>query len=118
MAIEVLAQREWTFGWAGISGAIEKPYSGKLTKCVLDGIVFYVRENLHHNQFLSNSGVGVAIKSGKKVGIEILQLCAPPAIWVEISRAVQDADSKHRPVLKHRLFTFKWAEKEFPKENP
>lgn len=64
----------------------------QLSKCSLEGTVFYVREN---------------VADGKK----FLELCAPEFYWLRISGIVKCEDSLERPVIKNEEFTVEWAER-------
>lgn len=63
----------------------------QVTKCDLDGVVFYVRENAGH-------------------GVLWLDLCAPEAHWHRIANAVGCEDSLKREVRLDPAFTPEWAE--------
>lgn len=63
----------------------------QVTKCSLDGVVFYVRENAAGGQ-------------------EWLDLCAPDFYWLKISGVVKCEDSRLREVRKSGQFTPEWAE--------
>lgn len=75
-----------------ISGVLDTPAGpSQLTKCSLDGIVFYVRES---------GGAGV----------KWLDLCAPNFYWPKIARIVRCEDSLDREVRRSEDFTVEWAE--------
>jgi hypothetical protein len=63
----------------------------QVTKCALDGVIFYVRENVSY-------------------GKQWLELCAPDFYWKLIAGIVTCEDSRERTVLKNELFTAEWAE--------
>lgn len=65
----------------------------QLTKCDLEGIVFYVRENT----------LG---------GEQVLEICAPEAAFERIWKVVWIEDSLKRKIIKNSGFTAEWAEKE------
>lgn len=75
-----------------ISGVLDTPAGpSQLTKCSLDGVVFYVREN----------GGG---------GIKWLDLCAPDFYWQKIAGIVKCEDSLEREIRRSDDFTVEWAE--------
>jgi hypothetical protein len=75
-----------------ISGVLDTPAGpSQLTKCSLEGVVFYVREN----------GGG---------GIKWLDLCAPDFYWQKIAGIVKCEDSLEREVRRSDDFTAAWAE--------
>lgn len=65
----------------------------QLTKCELDGEVFYVRENLLN-------------------GEKVLEVCAPDHRWERACQVVWIEDSLKRKIIKNPDFTAEWAEKE------
>lgn len=67
------------------------PNKAQVTKCSLEGVVFYVREN---------AGAGKAW----------LDLCAPEFHWLRLSGIVKCEDSLEREVRKDPAFTAEWAE--------
>jgi hypothetical protein len=109
--------------WGGLNnphGGLE----GKLTKCRLNGLVFYVRENVAvmGGQFLVSSGERMGWKQGRlsRRHAQILELAAPEVHWDRIAAVVHHADSLKRPVVKNGHFTIARATRQFsiqPKEN-
>lgn len=90
---------------------------GKLTKCSLDGVVFYVRESLKHagGSFMMTSGERLSWKQGTPTAgssKQVLELCCPTAAWERIAAVVAEADQLGRPVMRNRLFTAEWAEEQ------
>ena len=67
------------------------PSGALLTKCDLDGQVFYVRENTAEGQ-------------------QVLELLAPEPVWLRISAIVKVEDSLKREVRRNEAFTAEWAE--------
>lgn len=117
--ITVLATARWQIHWSGCNnpgGGID----GQVTKCRLaDGLVFFVRENLARNHFLTSSNARIAMKRGEKSGgVEVLELCCSggKGRWDELAELVRDVDPKHRPVRRHARFTAKWAEEALSKK--
>jgi hypothetical protein len=112
----------WLVHWGGLSnphGGLE----GKLTKCRLGGLVFYVRENIavRGGHFQVSSGERIGWKRGRlsKRHKQILELAAPDAEWDRIAAVVHDADALNRPVMRNGRFTIACAERQFsqqPKE--
>lgn len=110
--LEVVAQCGWSIHWGGIgqAGGID----GKLTACRAGPVFFYVRENLARNHFATSSGQRMAMKRGEKAGgVEVLELCAPPADWVRLAELVTRADGLGRAVRANRNFTYEWASRQF-----
>lgn len=76
-----------------ISGVLDTPAGpSQITKCSLDGVVFYVREN-----------------GGS--GAKWLDLCAPDFYWKKIAGIVKCEDSLEREVRRSDDFTPEWAER-------
>jgi hypothetical protein len=69
------------------------PSGTQLSKCSLDGQVFYVRENTFE-------------------GRQVLELLAPEPVWLRLSGIVRLEDSLEREVRRNEAFTEEWAEKE------
>ena len=69
------------------------PNQTQLTKCELDGAVFYVRENFWN-------------------GEKILEVCAPDWRWQRACEVVWIEDSLKRKIIKNPDFTEEWAERE------
>lgn len=115
--IEILTQVEWEGFLSGKTPG--SAYTGRLSKCRLDGVIFYVRERMYLQRFYLGSGVGIAAREGRSCGgIQVLDLCAPTAAWKRIARQVQKEDALHRPVLHYRHFTVKWAEEHLTPTRP
>ncbi len=115
-SIEVIAWNFWSFG-GGIMPD-QKQWS-RVSKCRVDGVTFYVRENLDGAQsFYVSSNERWKFKGGNnstdRAGLErqCLDLCAPAAEWDRIAELVRAADSLGRRVRKHRTFTERWAEQQ------
>jgi hypothetical protein len=70
------------------------PGGAMLSLCDLDGVRFYVRENV--------------LPDGKQV----LELEAPEEAWLKLSAIVKIEDSLSRDVIRNENFTVKWARKE------
>ena len=113
LSIEVLQTGSWRVhsggAWSGESGGIV----GQLTKCRLDGVVFYLRENLGGvDPFFISSSARLGMKKGQNPAhsTQVLDLAAPAERWGEIAAAVRAADGMGRPVRRHARFTADWAE--------
>lgn len=108
--LTVLAKARWLIHWGGCNnsaGGID----GQVTKCRLAGVVFYVRENLARNHFLTSSNARIGMKRGEKSGgVEVLELCCPPEWFDRLAAVVTELDPKHRSVRTHARFTAAWAE--------
>ena len=94
--------------WGGIRG--------QLTKCRLDGITFYVRENFAVAHFYIHSGVRQGMKRGQlpSGAVDVLELCAPRVHWSRLAELVETVDRLHgfgRRVRANRRFTPAWAER-------
>lgn len=85
-ALEVLASKRLTVP------------AGQLTKCRLDGVVFYIRENF------------VDVDGGKK---QVLELACPDFYRKRIESVVGVEDSLGRAVVLNPEFTAIWAEDAF-----
>ena len=114
MNIQVLDKTIWSFGESSIKAG---GMVGQLTKCKVNDIVFYVRENLKGiNTFHITSGERWGDKTGMREPRkerQSLDLLAPKEHWDMIAALVHEQDHMKRPVLKAKSFTWEWAEKEF-----
>lgn len=112
--ITVIETSRWIFGQGNIRGA--DGLIGQVTRCELDGVEFYVRENV---TAISSFQISSAERMGDKVGRkpssrrQSLELLAPADKWEEISQAVKQTDTLKRPVLHNAGFTWDWAQKQF-----
>jgi hypothetical protein len=109
----VLAQVPWQIHWGGICnphGGLE----GQLTKCRLDGVVFYVRENIaiRGGHFGISSAERMDWKQGRLASrhLQVLELAAPADYWERIAEVIHDVDAFRRPVRRNRRFSARWAE--------
>lgn len=119
MTIEVLDTTWWSVvsggTWAGSCGGM----SGQLTKCRLEGVVFYVRENMGGvDRFFTSSSARLGMKKGQMPSgsTQVLDLCAPAERWEAIAAAVRAEDAKvgePRQIRHHLQFTVAWAEERF-----
>jgi hypothetical protein len=106
----------WQVHWGGLNnphGGLE----GRLSKCRLNGHVFFVRENIavSGGHFEVSSGERMGWKQGRlsKRHAQVLELAAVDSGWDHIAAAIQSADALKRPVRKNRQFTIAWAERCF-----
>src|SRR5438128_2088002 len=102
MAIEILAKACWSIHWGGINhlGGLE----GQVTRCRLEKVIFYVRENVALDHFHISSGERQALKAGRVSSRhpQVLELLAPTRIWDALAELVRQADSLGRPVRRNR----------------
>ncbi len=117
--IEVLAHCQIAHGGGVLA---HQKLSSQLTKCRVDGVTFYVRENLDHtSSFVISSGERWGFKGGNSgrdaaaMNRQVLNLAAPDECWDCLAQLVEALDQFHRPVRRHRLFTAAWAERELQK---
>lgn len=109
--VYLLAEGSHIFGQSNMGGT--SGLIGKVTKCMIKGVVVYTRE-------MANGIDSFQISSGERWGDKVghtpskarqaLELCAPAEVWDEIAEVVKAADQVKRPVRKNKLFTIKWAE--------
>lgn len=108
--INVLQVGSWVFGQSNLAGSTG--LIGQVTRCELDGVEFYVRENV---TAIPSFQISSAERMGDKVGRkpsrrrQALELLAPADRWDEIAAEVKRADRLGRPVLLNRSFTWSWA---------
>lgn len=112
--MQVLAIGFWEFGGGIMPG---QKLIGQITKCRIDGVLCYVRENLDGRMsFYISSGQRWAEKGGNyadrgpMANRQILELVAPSLEWDRITALVHRADRLKRPVRRNRTFTKLWAE--------
>lgn len=111
----VLAVGSWQFGGGIMPG---QKQVGQVTKIDVGGVMCYVRENLDGRQsFLISSGQRWAEKGGNRADRrpmqerQILDLCAPAAVWDQVASLVHHTDAHRRPVRRYRCFTSQWAKR-------
>lgn len=116
--VRVLGVARWEVHGTGVSkgsGGLD----GQLTKCVLGGRIFYVRENLDLPHFHMNSGERLRMKQGMSLpsrGRQVLELCASTDVWDSFAALVRSLDGGTREVRRNARFTADWAERFFVRE--
>lgn len=111
--IEVLATAQWEVHYRGLNNPCGGSW-GQVTKCRLNGQVFYVRENLAGKNFYLCSAARLGLKAETISKLpQVLELLAPADLWEELAQAVRQADQMDRPVRRNLRFTWAWAEKLF-----
>lgn len=118
--LEVLQQVPWQIHWGGL-GNPQGGLEGKLTRCRLGKMLFYVRENIRASggHFLVSAGERMGWKHGRLSSRHspVLELLAPEEEWSRLADLVHDIDVLNRPVRKNHRFTWRWAERTF-RTNP
>jgi hypothetical protein len=115
--IEFLAVTEWQVHHGAVSAPGMSGIVGQLTMCRDRGVVFFVRENIAYNAFLTSSAVRWRMKTAGTLprdAVQVLELCAPSDRWDELARAVAALDRRGRQVRRNRRFTGAWADSQFP----
>jgi len=74
------------------------PSGAQLTKAMVDGCIFYVREN--------------AVAASKFQSEQVLEILCPPAMWDRCCQVVKVEDTLQRRIVENPEFTILWAETE------
>lgn len=77
--------------------------AGQVTKCRLDGVVFYLRESLAVDEAMTDV-------FGERPTKQVLELLAPESSWKRIENVVKMEDSLKREIVRNPEFTAAWAE--------
>lgn len=85
--------------------------AGQVTKCRLEGVIFYVRENLMVDERMADV-------FGERPTKQVLELLAPESSRRRIETVIRLEDSMKRDVVLNPAFTEAWAEAALYPEDP